>query len=169
MEEKGSIVKKTGEYAFVKVDKRAECKKCGLCAFPKNVDSVELRAYNKIDANVGDEVIVSTNEKGKWLSLILVFGVPLLIIGGVFALAFFSGWSEVMMPLIGVGAIIIWFIILGVADKKFKMLNAFRTEITGLAVAVSKPENVEPIKQSDAQTPLHTDDSDNKGDKNGNN
>ena len=143
MEEVGKVVKIEDSYAIVSVDKHKECKKCGMCAFPKNATASEFRAENGVGANVGDTVKISTSEKGKWLGILLVFGVPLLIIGGVFAIAFFNGWSEVLMPLIGVGAIIIWFIVLGVLDKKLKKLNAFASMIIGIISTTTEENNTE--------------------------
>ena len=138
MEEIGVVIKTEGEYAKIQVDKRSECKKCGMCAFPKNADSVVFRAENKVGAKEGDKVNIITAEKGKWLSMLLVFGVPLIIIGVVFLIAFLNSWSEIIMPIVGLGAIIIWFIVLGILDKKLKKLNAFTTEITSIISDVSE-------------------------------
>lgn len=170
MEEVGKVIKIEGEYATVKVDKRSECKKCGMCVFPKNADSIELRATNGIGAKEGDDVNVITSERGKWLGILLVFGVPLLLIAVVFLIAFLNSWSEVMMPLIGIGAIIIWFILLGVIDKKLKKLNSFSSEITSVVQPSSDKPKTEPYEVKEEVKPQIPDsDSLHKGENDGNN
>ena len=65
----------------VRVDKKDECSKCGMCLFPKNADSIELRAENSFGAKVGDTAIIETAEDTKLLGAVLVFLIPLLLIG----------------------------------------------------------------------------------------
>ena len=38
MRESALVIKTEGEYATVSIDKKDECSKCGMCAFPKGAD-----------------------------------------------------------------------------------------------------------------------------------
>ena len=67
MKEAGLVISIDGEYASVKVDKKDECSKCGMCLFPKNADSIEIRAENSFGAEVGDTVVIETQEDTKLL------------------------------------------------------------------------------------------------------
>ena len=80
MKEKGVVTALNGKFAVVKVDKRDECSKCGMCLFPKNASSVDFNAKNGVFAKVGDEVIIETQKDGKLAGALLAFLVPLLLI-----------------------------------------------------------------------------------------
>ncbi|MBQ0099169.1 MAG: SoxR reducing system RseC family protein, partial [Firmicutes bacterium] len=81
MIESGVVVKKDKNTATVKIDKKDECSKCGMCLFPKNANSIEINAVDNIGVSVGDTVIVNSSEKAKLLGVLLVFLVPLVLIG----------------------------------------------------------------------------------------
>ena len=58
MIETGSVIKLKDKIATVKVDKKDECSKCGMCLFPKNASHVEFETLNQVGAKEGDTVTV---------------------------------------------------------------------------------------------------------------
>lgn len=130
MIESGVIVKTNKDIATVKVDKKDECSKCGMCLFPKNANSIELTAINNMGAQVGDKVMISTSEKAKLLGVILVFLVPLILIGIAITLSLILIKSEIIALVSSLCLVVIWNIILSKIDNKIKGQKSFRSEIT---------------------------------------
>lgn len=121
MREVGVITKVDGEMATVKVDKKDECAKCGLCLFPKNASSIEIDAKNPIGASVGDTVSFKRQKDGKLLGSILVFLVPLLLIGLSALITYLFIKIEIWMLILSVILIVLWYTILAFIDKKLKI------------------------------------------------
>lgn len=132
MEEIAKVVRTDGEYAIIKVDKKSECDKCGMCLFPKNANAVEMRAKNPVRAKEGDEVIFSTEGKSKALAIVLVFLVPLLLIGLSAIIAYLVIKSEIWMLILTILLLFVWFVVLSLIDKKIKNLNGFAPVIISI-------------------------------------
>ena len=129
MREQGVVVKIENGKATVKVEKKDECSKCGMCLFPKGASSIEFNAKNSVGANVGDTVVIETEKEGKLLGALLVFLVPLILIGvAVFINALFIK-SEIWVVIIALGLIAIWFVVLSFIDKKIRKTASFSPEI----------------------------------------
>ena len=62
MIESGKIVKTSGDRAVVRIDKKDECSKCGMCLFPKNANHLDIDAVNSIGAKEGDIVEQGNHE-----------------------------------------------------------------------------------------------------------
>lgn len=139
MIESGVVVKTEKNTAFVKVEKKDECSKCGMCLFPKNANSIELSVMNSKGAQVGDKVIISTSEKAKLLGVLLVFLVPLILIGIAITLSLIFLKNEIIALVLSIGLVIIWNIILSKIDNKIKGQKTFRSEITEI-IKESKDE-----------------------------
>ncbi len=140
MKELGVVTAVKGKKATVKVDKKDECSKCGMCLFPKNASSIEFEADNLVGANVGDTVCFERQTDGKLLGILLVFLVPLLLIGISAVLCYFVIKKEIYMLIISLPAIVIWFFVLSFIDKKIKKTSKFRSVIT--AVCEDKEEKI---------------------------
>lgn len=130
MEETGKVIKTDKNSATVRVNKKSECEKCGMCAFPKNAGYIDFNADNPIGAKVGDEVIVKTSESGKVIGALLVFLVPLLLIGLSAVITFTLIKQEIFVLVLSAASIAVWFAVLSLLDKKFRKLKSFSTEIT---------------------------------------
>ena len=129
MEETGVVVKTDKNFATVKVERKSECKECGMCLFPKNADYIEFNADNSVGAKVGDEVMIRTSESGKILGALLVFLVPLLLIGVAAVIALTLIKKEIYVLILSLSFITVWFAILGLIDKKLKNVKGFSSEI----------------------------------------
>ncbi len=120
MKDYGTVIQLNNDRAIVSVKRRDECSKCGMCIFPKNADSIEFDAKNPIGAKVGDKVILQKAEGGKFLSAVLVFLVPVLLVALSAILGVFVIKNELWTALIGILAIILWYFILSFIDKAIK-------------------------------------------------
>lgn len=129
MQETGVVTAIKGEKATVKIDKKDECSKCGMCLFPQNSSSIEFEADNKIGAKVGDTVTFIREADGKLLGALLVFLVPLILIGVSALLTYLVIKVEIYMLVISLPAVVIWFFILSLIDKKLKKTSNFRSVI----------------------------------------
>ena len=129
MEEIAKVIKTENDRATIRVDKRSECDKCGMCLFPKNASHVDLIALNGINAEEGDEVIFSPAERSKTLAIILVFLIPLILVclSVVFTYLFIK--MEIIALILSLGSIIVWFAFLSVIDKKMLKSGKFSPEI----------------------------------------
>ncbi|MBQ9756520.1 MAG: SoxR reducing system RseC family protein [Clostridia bacterium] len=129
MIEQGVVVKTENKFATVKVDKKDECSKCGMCLFPKNASSIEFTATNDKGAMVGDTVIIETEKDTKFLGAILVFLIPLILIGLAVLINALFIKSEIWVAALAVGFVVLWFFVLALIDKKLKKAFAFAPKI----------------------------------------
>ena len=129
MTERGTVTEIKGKTAVVTVTKSEQCKECGLCLFKKG-GKAEFYARNLLDAKVGDDVLLDIKESGRFLGAILVFLVPLLLIGLAVLINFLFIKNDIFIPIISVGSIAVYYTILGLSDKKFRNSRAFVSDIT---------------------------------------
>ncbi len=129
MRENGKVTKIEGEYASVRVDKKDECSKCGMCLFPKNAAYTEFRAKNDCGAQVGDEVIVENEGGGKLLSSLLVFLIPLLLIAAATVISVFVIKKDIWILFLSLIFIVLWYTVLGVFDKILRKNDKFCAKI----------------------------------------
>ena len=140
MTESGKVVKTEGKYATVRIDKKDECGKCGMCLFAANASYTEMRARNDAGAAVGDEAVVETAESGKTLSAVLVFLVPLLLIVLAAAIGLFIIGKEIWILLLSLIFIISWYTILGLFDKKLRKSDKFCARIVRITAKGEKDD-----------------------------
>ncbi len=130
MIEVGIVTECKGNRAKVKVDKKEECAKCGMCMFSKNASSIEFNANNDIGAKVGDKVELALNEGSKLIGALLVFLVPLLLIGLSAVITYLFIGKDIYLLAISLPLIVIWFIVLALIDKKIGKSKTFSPKIT---------------------------------------
>lgn len=138
MRETGTLVREKGETAVVSVEKREECAKCGLCLFKDGAMSAEFYAYNDAGAKKGDKVIIERSETGKLLGAVMVFLVPLFLIGLAVAINYLFIKNEIWILILSAAFIILWYTVLALSDKKLKGKKAFVSRIIEIA---SPPED----------------------------
>ena len=118
MRECGIVTECKGNRATVKVDKKDECSKCGLCMFPKNSSFTLFYATNDIGAKKDDKVVVETRRDTKFLGAILAFLVPLLLIGVAVLINYLVIKNELSILIISVVLIALWYLALSFIDKR---------------------------------------------------
>lgn len=126
MRETGFVVKTEKNIAKVKVDKKDECSKCGMCLFPQGANSIDFIADNKMGAKVGDSVVIERKTDAKFLGAVLVFLIPLILIGVSAILGFLIIKSDLSVLILSVTLIILWYVILSKIDKNLKKASSFR-------------------------------------------
>ncbi len=86
MEEKGKVIGVKGNIAVIEMERNEKCDKCGLCR--KTLGRTPfIEVKNKINAEVGEEVIVKIDEKIFLKIISLIYGMPVL---GLICGSFFS-------------------------------------------------------------------------------
>ncbi len=125
MTEEGKVVSVNEDFATVRVDKKSSCDKCGLCLFKDNVKHTDINAYNKCKAEVGDKVVIENNENLSLIGALLVFLVPLVLIGVSTAITYLIGLKEIWILIFSVIFIIMWYTIVSLIDKKFAKKKKF--------------------------------------------
>ncbi len=86
IEETGQVVRVQGEFAWVESERRSSCGSCatqegcgtGVIARALVNRAVTLKVLNRIDARVGDRVVVGIPESGLLRGAFAVYSVPLL-------------------------------------------------------------------------------------------
>lgn len=120
MKEEALVVKVEKDVSSVRIDKKQECDKCGMCLFPKGASHIEKQAKNPIGAIEGDKVIIESEKDLKLLGASLVFGVPLVLIILSMVIVLNLVKSELIALATALVSVTVWFIILALIDKKLK-------------------------------------------------
>ncbi|MBE5737579.1 MAG: hypothetical protein E7348_04175 [Clostridiales bacterium] len=129
MKEVGIVSKIQKDIATVEVDKKDECSKCGMCLFPQGVNAIAFNANNKVGAKLGDTVVIERYADGGFLSAVLVFLVPLILIGlSVFLGLCIIKW-QLSVLILSLSLIILWYIILSKIDKILKRKWGYKTVV----------------------------------------
>lgn len=129
MKEFGIVTAVDKNRATVKVDKKDECSKCGMCLFPNGANAVEFNAKNDLDAKVGDKVLIETEKDGKLIGAILAFLVPLILIGISAIIGYLVIKSEIWILILSLVLIIAWYMVLSLIDKKIGKTVSFSPKI----------------------------------------
>lgn len=125
MKEVGLVVGEKNGRALVKVSKKDECSKCGMCLFSEGADSTVFEAENPVNAKESDKVIIDVKGKGKLLASFLIFVVPLLIIGLSAIISLLIIKKEIWMLILSVFFIGLWYTLLGAIDKSLKNRSGY--------------------------------------------
>ncbi len=87
LEERGWVTRVEGDYAWVEIARKPGCNgcaaksECGTATLAKMMSSksVSVKTINVIAANVGDEVVVSVDQKALMAGSFAVYAIPLLL------------------------------------------------------------------------------------------
>lgn len=125
MIETGRVKIVEGDVAVVTVDKKTECSKCGMCAFPKNANQIDIRAKNTVGAKKDQTVVIETSGDGKLTGVFLAFLVPLILIAVASVIGLMIIESEIWFFLLSLIFIALWYTILAILDKRLIFLDRF--------------------------------------------
>ena len=139
MREIGTVTEIKGRTATVKVDKKDECSKCGMCLFPKGANSITFNAKNALGAKEGDSVIIESVSDGQLVGALLVFLVPLILIGLSAIINHFFIHNEIWILILSVIFIVLWYTILAVIDKIFARSEKYGYKI--VEITAKEEEN----------------------------
>lgn len=130
-----------GKTAVVKLDKKTECSKCGMCVFPKNAESTIARAENAAGAKAGDVVIIEREKDGRLFAALLVFAVPLLLIGLAAVIALVVIKKELWILLLSLIFLLSWYTILAAIDKKLQKSKGFGWRVVKISEKGGKDDD----------------------------
>ena len=122
MKETGIVTFKDDKTLTVKVKRRAECSKCGLCGMKESATDIDFLAtygsFSKDSISEGDVATVESNKDIRLVSYLLLFIVPIILIGASIAIGylFLSELWSVGLALISVAC---WYFLVWAIDKKF--------------------------------------------------
>lgn len=101
MKEQGKIIKRDGNQAVIEIEQGEQCKHCNACHM-FGESKMRLTAYNGIDAQVGEHVIVYVQPGFVLKSSFLIFIFPLLaMFAGYFVGQWFTQNSNELSGIIG--------------------------------------------------------------------
>ena len=126
MTEQGLVVKVKENTATVRVDKKDECSKCGMCLFPNNASHVDFEVENTLGVMEGDSVIIQTKKEGKLLGTLLAFLVPLILVCVGLLVGLLVLKNELIALAVSVALVIVWYVILALIDKKLKKSMGYK-------------------------------------------
>lgn len=129
MREFGEVVKTEKNLAVVKIDRKSECEKCGMCGMKTGMSFVEVNSTNTVNAKTGDKVIIETGNGVKFVAVLFTFLIPLILLAVSIILGYLFIKNELYILLVCLGTLVVWYTILGFLDKKFARLRGFCPEI----------------------------------------
>lgn len=88
MREVGVVHKVRGKFATVRFDRKTACENCNMCLKPREANYVELRVKNNLSAKEGDRVEVAMGDRAVLTAALLVYAVPLIIMGVVLSVTY---------------------------------------------------------------------------------
>lgn len=115
MTERGVVIKVKGKYATVSFDRKSACDSCHMCAVTKDGMKVEVVVENSLNAAVGDFVSIEMGEKFVLTAAAIVYIIPLVLVGAGIWLG--TLFSELAQILLGVGGLVIGFVIAFLLDR----------------------------------------------------
>lgn len=142
MKETGIVTFKGDKTLTVKVIRRAECSKCGLCGMKENATDIDFVAtygnFRKDSIEQGDVVTVESKKDIRFTSYLLLFIVPIILIGASIAIGYIF-FSELWSVVISLASVAIWYFFVWCIDKAFN----FAKKAGYVVTSVIKPiENV---------------------------
>ena len=140
MIETGKITEIKNDKAKVRIDKKAECSKCGMCLFPANANYTDFEVQNTLSAEVGD--IVQIERKPAVLTgAVITFLIPLLLIAGGVCIGLFVIKNDFWTLGISLGIVVLWFLFLMLTEKYRKKMQKFIPVMTEIIHKNKEKEN----------------------------
>ncbi|NLZ25640.1 MAG: SoxR reducing system RseC family protein [Clostridiales bacterium] len=138
MIEWGTVVKLKGDKAVVRFNRKSACDNCRMCAVTKDGMKVEVVVKNTLNLSVGDSVAVEMGERFVLTAAVIVYIIPLLLVGLGIYLGLFI--SDLMSAIFAVAGLVLGFIIAISIDKQLKKKKGFSPRMVEEQMAVSLPQ-----------------------------
>ncbi len=139
MEEIGIVENIQGKIATVKIPKKTMCEECSLGICKSSEQSMEIEAFNYVDAHVGQRVKVVIKPYSYLKGTLIIYGIPALslVIGAISGKEIFSAHfknldSDAVSAIFGFSALIISFLFIKIwssLSAKRENLRSFIKEI----------------------------------------
>ena len=112
---------KSDEITFAVNYAKEDCSACAIAAICnlKNADKISLKHQNKQNFKIGDEVILSVDEKVKKKSVLLLLAVPILLVFVILFMLDFCGYNDDFCAASAITGIGIYFFVLSLCKNRF--------------------------------------------------
>lgn len=126
MTAKCTVISVDGNMATVRAERKSACaechaqgKACAACDIFLGDDKFECKAYNRINAKVGDEVIVQASSGYVIASAALLFILPLAIAAICYVIALCLKLNE-YAPLFAIGGVVVSYAVIFITERSAK-------------------------------------------------
>lgn len=158
MTERGVVTKIKGNRATVEFDRKNACDSCHMCAVTRDGMKVKIVIDNALDACVGDVVDVEMGERFVLTAALIVYIIPLVLVGVGIGVGSLLG--ELAQVLFAIGGLLVGFGIAIALDRcvirKKKGFAPRMTAICGLSPAAISVERAAG-EASEEKDPLPSD------------
>ncbi|MCT4687608.1 SoxR reducing system RseC family protein [Vallitalea sp.] len=141
MAETGIVIKETGKYVTVKLERREACAKCRACTAGFETKDMIIEAENICDAKEGDEVEISLEQSNFLKAVLIMYTVPLIFLFVGLGVGYLISYA-LHLQSVEIIAVIFGFVLLAISyliirsnedkwrDKKFRPVanNIVRTK-----------------------------------------
>ena len=131
MTERGTVISVDGGIK-VRIEKKTECGKCGMCAFPGSASHIDVTVKSDIEVKAGDTVTVEISDGGKFLGALFAFGVPLVLIVACVLLGTLVFNNDTVTAVSSIMSVVVWWIVLHFIDKLLAKNRRFISKITAV-------------------------------------
>jgi len=119
LEETGLVTAVNGGVISVQFERKAECEKCKMCAFPAGSKNFNLELDNTIGAKEGDRVLVHLSGGYVVMSSFLVYIIPLLFCFIGLLIGFLTG-NDLLTVVLAVSFLVLGFLAAVLTEKLLK-------------------------------------------------
>lgn len=124
MEQVGKVISVKGELVDLEVKRMSACgTSCDSCHSSCEQKSEYITLPNLVNAKVGDYVEIHSDTSFILISMLKVYGIPLVLFIGAIVIATSQGFTQLFSLLIGILSFIFSFFILRIIDSKSPSTN----------------------------------------------
>lgn len=124
MIEKGNVKKIDGKFAVIQIERNVkECSGCSLRDECMRKEGDFIYVYNSLDAKEGDKIEFEIIERLKYLSMLLFFVLPIVLL--ITGILIGNKKGEIFSVFYGLMFIGIYFLILFLLEKKVRFKKGF--------------------------------------------
>jgi len=137
-EEIGTVIKKTGNTATVRIPRNTLCTGCHGCILSQDGTSMTAKAHDPLQTNIGDRVKIEERQSGRIKAGFLLLILPLVaFIPGYFAGVAISKLTDILTReawgvFIGLAAFSIPWLILFLLDRQRIRKRSYQMHIVGI-------------------------------------
>ena len=127
MKEVGQVVKVNNTELTIRITKKDECSKCGLCGMKKDENSYDFTIENNSGYEVGDSLELEINDY-RGYSIFFAFILPILMLAIGIVIGVILN-SELLMVVMGITMVVIAYTVGYFTDKYLKTQKQFKPKI----------------------------------------
>ncbi|KXZ39440.1 positive regulator of sigma(E), RseC/MucC [Alkalithermobacter thermoalcaliphilus JW-YL-7 = DSM 7308] len=138
MKSLGIVINKEADIAYLKMQRHSACGSCGACKMGDEKSDIEIKAYNKIGAEIGDFVEVDMHVPNFMKAVFIVYTLPLisLLVGVVLGTKVLGqlGYNntETISLFIGIVLMSLTFLMIRINEKKIRQSGKYIPVITNI-------------------------------------